>query len=521
MRINRKSLRSSPIWIRKILIPIILVVLLSHSDAKFSVVWAYDPHFRLPWASGASYVISGSQYNEGLHTGIDYYAIDFGLPNNTEVRAAQGGYATTIPQGTSTYGNYITIDHGNGYSTRYAHLLSFAIANGTYVTQGQLIGRSGDSGVSGQFHLHFAAYFNSQAYMPEPMSGYTGFGNSVNFNSTSYLNSPQPTLTVLKDGFFTDPPHIDVANARWGHDYGTGQVLCCASDGTNFMRMRFTSSEPYAILWQLFPLYSNEFSAFNQPRTLVNPPDTWTMRTLMRSQNCGSNAYGWLGIWSGSEPSSSFFRLTSDWTVQTVTSRFAQTNQNRFRPQVSMYAPNCDYDISQVTFQRNYINNSSWEGNFGYWALAHDAGCNAYYAIFYYTATSPKDGDYSLQANRGTCSQGNVFLYQDVAAYTDGGETYRARVWVRSSYPNAPYIRGIAKLKAYGGTAPEESASNQWQINYPDNQWHEVWVALNLLNSHTTLRVELFLLDSACSPGNGGWCQYDFDGVQVWGGVGG
>ncbi|HAV76529.1 MAG TPA: hypothetical protein DCX53_04155 [Anaerolineae bacterium] len=104
-----------------------------------SFVWPADNHF-----------ISGNDYWSG-HLGIDIaadtgaaiYAADSGV-----VTMAQGGY-------NYGYGNVIQIDHGNGYSTIYAHLSVIGVGVCASVGAGQWIGASGNTGNSQGAHLHF------------------------------------------------------------------------------------------------------------------------------------------------------------------------------------------------------------------------------------------------------------------------------------------------------------------------------------------------------------------------------
>lgn len=98
----------------------------------------------------ANHFLSGNDYWSG-HLGIDIadgeggavYAADSGV-----VTMAQGGY-------NYGYGNVIQIDHGNGYSTVYAHLSAIFVSVCQSVGAGQQIATAGNTGNSEGAHLHF------------------------------------------------------------------------------------------------------------------------------------------------------------------------------------------------------------------------------------------------------------------------------------------------------------------------------------------------------------------------------
>jgi len=102
-------------------------------------VWPADNHF-----------LSGNDYWSG-HLGIDISAGE-----GASVYAADGGVVTMAQGGYNYgYGNVIQIDHGNGYSTIYAHLSVIGVGLCQSVGVGQWIGASGNTGNSQGAHLHF------------------------------------------------------------------------------------------------------------------------------------------------------------------------------------------------------------------------------------------------------------------------------------------------------------------------------------------------------------------------------
>ena len=64
------------------------------------------------------------------------------------------------------YGYSVLIQHPDGRKTRYAHLSKITVSNGEYVTQGERIGLSGNTGNSTGPHLHFEMIINGSAVNP-------------------------------------------------------------------------------------------------------------------------------------------------------------------------------------------------------------------------------------------------------------------------------------------------------------------------------------------------------------------
>jgi murein DD-endopeptidase MepM/ murein hydrolase activator NlpD len=96
-----------------------------------------------------------------MHTGLDFR----GQPGDP-IRATASG---TVSQAgwNGGYGKMVEIDHGNGLSTRYAHLSEIAVALGQHVRIGQTLGRLGSTGRSTGPHLHYETRVDGEAVDPQ------------------------------------------------------------------------------------------------------------------------------------------------------------------------------------------------------------------------------------------------------------------------------------------------------------------------------------------------------------------
>ncbi len=96
-------------------------------------------------------------------------SIDFNRANDIgdTVVASAGGVVTVVGNtGSTSYGRWVEIDHGNGYRTRYAHLNSQAVRVGQRVARGERIGTVGSTGGSTGPHLHFELRRNGVVLRP-------------------------------------------------------------------------------------------------------------------------------------------------------------------------------------------------------------------------------------------------------------------------------------------------------------------------------------------------------------------
>jgi murein DD-endopeptidase MepM/ murein hydrolase activator NlpD len=86
-----------------------------------------------------------------------HQATDIASRDNPNIVAAQSGTVITSGWSGGGYGNFVVIDHGNGYQTLYGHMLnnSIVVQPGQKVSQGQKLGIMGSTGRSTGPHLHF------------------------------------------------------------------------------------------------------------------------------------------------------------------------------------------------------------------------------------------------------------------------------------------------------------------------------------------------------------------------------
>ena len=96
-----------------------------------------------------------------FHAGVDLAA-----PQGTPIVATRGGQVTIASYEAGGAGYWVSINHLDGFSTRYMHMTHFIVSPGQYVAAGQVIGYCGSTGGSTGPHLHFGVYYNGTAVNP-------------------------------------------------------------------------------------------------------------------------------------------------------------------------------------------------------------------------------------------------------------------------------------------------------------------------------------------------------------------
>jgi Peptidase family M23 len=186
------------------------------------------PSFKLPFRCGE--VWSGqTRTNHSPANAIDFNRTDdVGDP---VVASAPGTVSLVRDLGGTSYGRYVVIDHGGGYSTLYAHLQSWTVSVGDRLEYGTRIGYVGTTGGSTGPHLHYEQRLNGSAvrvYFDGVQALYWGTKNYTSTNECgANLYSPQ---MVCGSGY-------DVVNKAGivssGVSYGKVYLLYNGGNGYN------------------------------------------------------------------------------------------------------------------------------------------------------------------------------------------------------------------------------------------------------------------------------------------------
>lgn len=102
--------------------------------------------------------------------GSGHQGIDLSAPRGTPVWAAADG-KVVVAEREGAFGRTVVIDHGNGYTTRYAHLKRIKVEHGRRVKRGDVIGTVGASGNASGPHLHYEVLRDGAPVDPRPYLG--------------------------------------------------------------------------------------------------------------------------------------------------------------------------------------------------------------------------------------------------------------------------------------------------------------------------------------------------------------
>jgi hypothetical protein len=171
---------------------------------------ASRPEFQMPFACGEKWEGSTRPTHSPSSLAVDWNrdAHDAGHP---VVATAPGVVTSVVDLGDTSYGRYVVIDHGGGWTTLHAHLLKAFVVPGQRVDQGQVIALLGNSGGSTGAHLHYEQRLDKS-------DRHASF-NGESFNYNSWLRSKNCT-DVPVVGDWNGDRLSDVGT--FGHQRATG-----------------------------------------------------------------------------------------------------------------------------------------------------------------------------------------------------------------------------------------------------------------------------------------------------------
>ena len=123
------------------------------------------PQYSGDWVIPCDYVYVSSPFNPNrLHPILGYVrphnGVDLAANMGTPVYATRSGTVTVADYEWDGAGNYVFINHGDGFSSVYMHMDYYEVSVGQYVSAGQVIGYVGTTGLSDGPHLHFGIAYN-------------------------------------------------------------------------------------------------------------------------------------------------------------------------------------------------------------------------------------------------------------------------------------------------------------------------------------------------------------------------
>lgn len=133
-----------------------------------------NPPSSATWITPVSGYTISSAFGMRIHPVYKYQlmhnGIDMACAQGTPIYATRAGTVTTASYQAGGAGYYVSINHGDGFSSIYMHMTNYVVSSGQSVSAGQLIGYVGSTGVSTGPHLHFGVsyagtYVNPLAYI--------------------------------------------------------------------------------------------------------------------------------------------------------------------------------------------------------------------------------------------------------------------------------------------------------------------------------------------------------------------
>ncbi len=128
------------------------------------------PESDSAWITPVPYYTLSSPFGMRLHPILGIYrmhnGVDMACGAGTPIYASRGGLVEVAGYQADGAGNYIQLNHGDGFRSIYMHMTNYIVKQGDYVAPGQIIGYVGSTGLSKGNHLHFGISCNGTYVNP-------------------------------------------------------------------------------------------------------------------------------------------------------------------------------------------------------------------------------------------------------------------------------------------------------------------------------------------------------------------
>lgn len=225
-----------------------------------SISSASNASGELYWPTDGTTITSefGLRASPTAGASSNHKGIDIGIPTGTNIYATESG--SVIMADWSDSGGYmVTIDHGNGYVTKYMHNSELLVSAGDTVQKGQVIAKAGSTGISTGSHLHFQVEYNGQPVDPLSFKYNNGMGNGTGGfgNSSSGTNDAATTAYYAKVATWNQVTDTVESNDPDVESYSTTTYNMTT---TNINYQEFVSgyTMPFDYLWVLLVLSEDQ-----------------------------------------------------------------------------------------------------------------------------------------------------------------------------------------------------------------------------------------------------------------------
>lgn len=125
---------------------------------------------ELPNGAPAKNARISSRYGTRIHPiskkKSKHHGLDYAVNTGTPLYATADGVVETVRPSDKGSGNFLRLQHSFGFTTSYSHMQRFNVRSGQFVRKGDLVGTSGNTGLTSGPHLHFEVRFVGRSLDP-------------------------------------------------------------------------------------------------------------------------------------------------------------------------------------------------------------------------------------------------------------------------------------------------------------------------------------------------------------------